>query len=170
MLAKGSDGAPPPDELEYMTAWVAFLEAHARVVPRVSRDLESSNGISLAWWDMIFQLSLVRDRRLRMHELAEALLLTRGGLTKLTDRLERAGLVAREAIPGDRRSFYVKLTPKGADLVRKGRRFVARSVKEHFAKHLSAHELTTLRATLERLAAAQRKMTRHGATGAKRSG
>src|SRR5262249_57520857 len=94
-----------------MQAWVALLTAHTRVVSAVSRDLEAACGISLAWFDVLFQLSVAPDCRRRMHELARALLLSKSGLTRLVDRIEEAGLVARASVHGDRRSLYVELTP-----------------------------------------------------------
>ena len=79
----------PPNPPLTMEAWVAFLGAHARVVPQVDKDLKSAFGISLTWFDVLYQLSLIPERRLRMQELADALLLSKSGLTRLVDRIER---------------------------------------------------------------------------------
>jgi DNA-binding MarR family transcriptional regulator len=136
----------------FMQAWVAFLTAHTRMVSAVSRDLEAACGISLVWFDVLFQLSVAPDCRRRMHELARALLLSKSGLTRLVDRLEEAGLVARAAVPGDRRSLYVELTPAGCRLQDKARPLVQRSVGEHFGKQLGEAELATLRDALNRVA------------------
>src|SRR5262252_10113988 len=95
------------------TAWRTFLHSHSLVVSRVERRLEASLGLPFTWYDVLFQLSEAPDGRLRMHELAEAVLLSRSGLTRSVDRIESAGLVTRQAIPGDRRSTHVVITDAG---------------------------------------------------------
>ncbi len=135
----------------FLEAWVAFLGAYSRVVPWVSHELEAACGISLAWFDVLFQLSLAPEGRLRMYELANAVLISKSGLTRLVDRMEQAGLVARAAIPGDRRSLHVHLTPAGHRLVGKARRVVRQSVADHFGRHLSETEQATLRDSLTRV-------------------
>ena len=89
-----------------------------------------------------------------MHDLADAVLLSRSGLTRLVDRIEEAGLIARAAVPGDRRSLHVHLTPQGSRLVRKARPIVRRIVSEHFARHLKDAEILSLRDALTRVARA----------------
>lgn len=132
--------------------WVAFLRAHARIVPQVDHNLKSSCRISLTWFDVLQQLSLAPDQRLRMQELADALLLSKSGLTRLVDRIEKEGLVAREAVPGDRRSLYVTLTQAGHDLVEKARPVVRKSVESHFGSKLSDNELSVLKDAMIRIA------------------
>lgn len=131
-----------------LQAWVAFLTAHARVVPLVSDELEAACGISLARFDVLHQLALAPEGRLRMHELAAAVLLSKSGLTRLADQLEEAGMVARAPVPGDRRSLHVQLTPAGRQMVEDARRVVRRSVDAHFGRHLSDADLATLRDAL----------------------
>lgn len=138
----------------FMEAWVTFLGAHSRAVGRVSEDLEAACGISLSWFDVLFQLSVAPQRRLRMQELARAVLLSKSGLTRLVDRMEEAGLLARMAIPGNRRSVRVQLAPAGRRLQRKARLVVRRSVEQHFAAQLRHDELATLRSALARVAPA----------------
>lgn len=135
----------------FIQTWVAFLAAHARVVPLVDKDLKSACGISLTWFDVLQQLSIVPGQRLRMQELADALLLSKSGLTRLIDRIENEGLVARQSVPGDRRSLYVVLTPSGQSLVRKARVAVRESVASHFGSKLSDEELEMLRDALTRV-------------------
>jgi DNA-binding MarR family transcriptional regulator len=152
-LAAMHDSADPP---LVMQAWLVFLTAHTRAVADVSRDLEAVCGISLAWFDVLFQLSVAPESRRRMHELARALLLSKSGLTHLVDRIEEAGFVARAVIPGDRRSLHVQLTPAGRRLHDKARPVVQRSVAEHFGRHLGDKELVSLRDALARVAGAGR--------------
>ena len=142
----------PADPPPFMEAWVAFLTAHARTIPLVSDALEAACGISLGWFDVLHQLVIAPGERRRMHDLADAVLLSRSGLTRLVDRIEAAGLVARATVPGDRRSLYVHLTPAGSRLARKARPIVRRLVAEHFARHLRDSEIATLRDALFRVA------------------
>lgn len=144
----------PADPPLFMEAWVAFLTAHARVVAEVSKELEDACGISLVWFDVLFQLSVAPEGRRRMHELARALLLSKSGLTRLVDRIESAGLVARAAVPGDRRSLHVELTPAGRRLQDKARPIVQGSVADRFGRYLGDGELATLRDALDRVARA----------------
>ena len=80
-----------------MLAWRRFLRAHALVTRRLENDLMAEHQLPLACYDVLVQLVEAPDRRLRMTELAERVLLSRSGLTRLVDRLEREGLVRREA-------------------------------------------------------------------------
>lgn len=150
MTSPSHSADPPP----FMEAWVALLTVHARTIPLVSDALEAACGISLGWFDVLHQLSVAPGERRRMHDLADAVLLSRSGLTRLVDRIEAAGLVERAAVPGDRRSFHVHLTPAGSRLVRKARPIIRRLVAEHFARHLQDSEITTLRDALSRVAGA----------------
>src|SRR5215510_322852 len=141
----------------FLEAWLAFLGAHSRVVRRVSAELEVACGIPLTWFDVLFQINLAPERRLRMHELADVLLLSKSGLTRLIDRVEEAGLVERVAVPGDRRSLHVQLTHSGRRVLRKATIVTGRSIEEHFGRHLRDSELKVLRNSLARVAPAARR-------------
>jgi DNA-binding MarR family transcriptional regulator len=148
---------PEPEQAPlYIQAWLAFLRAHARLIPRVSQELERACGISLAWYDVLFQLSCAPQGQLRMRELADAVLLSRSGLTRLVDPIEAAKLVARASVPGDRRGQHVVLLPAGQELVARARVVVSRSVWDHFGSHLSDSELEALRDALDRVSRAAR--------------
>jgi hypothetical protein len=75
----------PPAQLG---AWVAFLEAHARVFELLERELRDEEELHLTWYDVMVHLSAAPDRRLRMQELADAILLSKSGLTRLVDRMD----------------------------------------------------------------------------------
>jgi DNA-binding MarR family transcriptional regulator len=141
-----------PEPPVFMKAWVAFLRAHSRVVAAVSRELEAACGIPLTWFDVLFQLSVAPGGQRRMLDLADAVLLSKSGLTRLLDRMEEAGLIARTAVPGNRRSLHAQLTPSGQQLQRRARQVVRRAVERQFAAHLTEAELETLRDALVRLA------------------
>src|SRR5262245_10852730 len=126
------------------TAWRTFLHSHSLVVSRVERRLEASLGLPFTWYDVLFQLSEAPDRRIRMHELAEAVLLSRSGLTRTVDGIEAARLVARQAIPGDRRSTHIVLTDAGRERLAAAFPIVRRAVLELFADHLSEEDAGSL--------------------------
>jgi DNA-binding MarR family transcriptional regulator len=145
----------------FLEAWLAFLGAHSRAVSLVSAELEKACGISLAWFDVLFQVNIAPERRLRMHELADVLLLSKSGLTRLIDRIEEAGLVERVAVPGDRRSLHVQLTRDGRQVLRKATVVTRRSIEEHFGSRLRDSELRLLRDSLPRVAPISRKTGKH---------
>lgn len=97
--------------------WRSFLRAHSQVVRRLERDLTAEAGLPLAWYDVLLQLAEAPDRRLRMAELADSVLLSRSGLTRLVDRLQAAGLVQRGADERNRSIVTVEATEAGRDLV-----------------------------------------------------
>ncbi len=83
-------------------AWRAFLTAHTMLVEAIERDLARAELPPLGWYDVLFALEEVPRRRLRMAVLSRAVVLSRSNLTRLVDRLEAAGLLRREAVPGAR--------------------------------------------------------------------
>ena len=101
-----------PDE-SWWDSWRGVVFANSRVLRAVEPQLEKGTGISLTFLDVLSRLYDEPDRRLRMQELSERALFTRSGMTRLIDRVEKAGYVRREAVPGDRRGVFVILTPDG---------------------------------------------------------
>ena len=143
----------PPDELppERLAAWRAFIRAHAAVVSRIERDLHERRLTPLTWYDVLIELVYAPDHRLRLSELAEAVSLSRSGLTRLVDRLEQAGLLRREPHPTDRRGAYAVLTPAGREAVARTRPRYLRDIATFFAAHLSEEESAVLGNALERI-------------------
>ncbi len=94
-------------------AWRGVLFAGAKVLRIAERDLVEREGFPMTWLDVLAQLYDAPGNGLRMQELEERSLFTRSGLTRLVDRIEAAGLVLREPVPGDRRGVRVVLTPEG---------------------------------------------------------
>ena len=91
------------------------------MVRRLERDLLAEAELPLGWYDVLLQLAEAPERRLRMAELADRVLLSRSGLTRLVDRLAAEGLVTREPFPDDARGPYTVLTDAGLDRLRRGR-------------------------------------------------
>lgn len=103
---------------ERLGAWRAFLEAHARVSRRLDDELRASHGLSLAEYDALLQLATAPGRRLRMNQLADRVVLSRSGVTRLIDRLVADGLVERSACSTDARGAEAVLTRDGLDRLR----------------------------------------------------
>ncbi len=134
-----------------LTAWRMFLRAHATVTRRLESELVAEHDLPLASYDVRVQLSESAGRRLRMTELAERVLLSRSGLTRLVDRLERDGLVRREACPQDARGTLAVLTALGLERLRDAWPTHLRGVAEHVTGRLSDDELESLTALLGKL-------------------
>ena len=139
-----------PDQTQ-ITAWRRFLTAHATLIGRIENDLAGQGLPPLSWYDALFALHEARGNRLRMHELADAVLLTRSNLTRLVDRLESAGLLSRAPCLTDRRGSFAVLTGKGLEMLRRMWPVYARGIHEHFARRLSEEETRHLSATFDRL-------------------
>src|SRR5262245_46434716 len=100
---------PMPVPEQHLAAWRALLNTHASVVGRVEAALTEEGLPPLSWYDVLWAVRRAPDRRVRMAELADGLTLSRGGLTKLVDRLEGAGHLRREAAESDGRGLYAVL-------------------------------------------------------------
>jgi DNA-binding MarR family transcriptional regulator len=98
----------------WFDSWRGVLFASHRVLRIADRDMLEHEGFPLTWFDVLSRLADAGPAGLRMQELEEVALFTRGGLTRLIDRIEAAGLVRREPVPGDRRGVRVVLTSDGA--------------------------------------------------------
>lgn len=134
-----------------LQAWRRFLEAHAYVLAILERELEDEEDLPLAWYDVLVQLSEVEGSRLRMQELAEAVLLSKSGLSRLVDRMVDAGLVRREACESDRRGTYAVMTEAGWDRLRATAPTHVRGVDEHFASLLTDEEAQVVARALQRV-------------------
>jgi DNA-binding MarR family transcriptional regulator len=134
-----------------LAAWRTFLRAHATVVRRLEAELVAEHDLPLASYDVLVQLSEAPGRALRMTELAERVLLSRSGLTRLVDRLERDGLVSRRACPDDARGTLAVLTDGGLERLRAAWPTHLRGVCEHVTGRLSEDELAVLQRLLGRL-------------------
>ncbi len=129
---------------EQLAAWRAFLRAHATIIRELESELVAEQRLSLAAYDVLVQLAEAPERRLRMTELADAVLLSRSGVTRLVDRLERAGLVTRARVADDGRGVAAQLTDAGFHRLRTASRTHLAGVHEHFAARLDADDLAAL--------------------------
>lgn len=134
-----------------VAVWRSFLRAHAGVLRELERELAEDADLPLSWYDVLLQLAEAPDRRLRMSDLAERVLLSRSGLTRLVDRLQRAGLVSREPSREDLRGTFTVLTDAGFERLRCASPVHLRGIDGHWVSKFSDDELTQLGELLGRL-------------------
>ena len=143
-----------------MRAWRAFLEAHARVTELLESELQREKNLSLAWYDVLVQLQEADGHRLRMTELAQRVLLSKSGLTRLVDRMCAVGFVRRTPDKEDRRGRWVCLTQAGDARLSDAAETHIRGVHAHFADRLTDAEALAVEAVLSAIAeAAERERT-----------
>jgi DNA-binding MarR family transcriptional regulator len=135
----------------HLDAWRAVLNAHASVVAHVEAALASADLPPLAWYDVLWAIRRTPKRRIRMAELASSLTISRGGLTKLADRLENAGLIRREPADTDGRGLYAVLTREGNTLLRRMWPVYSRALRETFVSAISNEEAALIAASLSRI-------------------
>src|SRR6478672_13316551 len=135
-------------------AWISLTQTHAAVTGRLQESLTSAELPPLPWFEVLATLQRAPEQRLKMGELAEALVITRGGLTKLVDRLIKAGLLERTFCETDRRVSYATLMPAGHDLLEEMRPVVRGELAVAFSANLSVDQAEELRGTLEKIRSA----------------
>lgn len=135
----------------HLEAWRNFITAHARLIDQIDRELIEEGKLPLHWYDVLIELVEAPEHRLRMTELARKVVLSKSGLTRLVDRLEKAELLIREADPKDGRGAFAVLTDKGIEAVHQSWPVYARSIKRYFADYLSDEEAAHLSAMMSRI-------------------
>jgi DNA-binding MarR family transcriptional regulator len=133
---------------EQLATWRAFLQAHSSMLRRISADLNEAELPPLPWYDVLAALKDAPENRLRQVELAERVLLSNSGMSRLLDRIEKAGLVERVICPGDRRSFHIQLSDEGVEMLDRMWPVYARGIAEDFLPALGSNPCE-VRATLE---------------------
>ena len=133
-------------------AWYGMLQAGLRSLDKVERDLVEATGLPLAWFEVLsFLAKADGDGRRRMGELAEDLLLSRGGATRLVARMEEAGLVTREVPPEDRRATYAVITPAGRQAFARAAPVQIGAVERHFGAAIADEEAEAVRLVCTRV-------------------
>ena len=130
-------------------AWGALSRTHAAISQRLQDALAQADMPPLPWYEVLATVAEAPEQRMRMGDLAEALVITRGGLTKLVDRLVKAGLLERTFCETDRRVSYATLTPAGRDLLAEMRPAVIAELEVAFSANLSVAQAKQLRQTLD---------------------
>jgi DNA-binding MarR family transcriptional regulator len=139
-----------------IAAWRAFLEAHAAVIRVLEREMAEEEGLPLTWYDILAHLDSAPQGRLRMQALAECLLLSRSGVTRLVDRMEQARLVRRESCPDDRRGCYAIITQDGRLALRRAMPGHFRGIQRHFLHHLNDQDIRALHSALSKVLRGER--------------
>ena len=146
----------PPSELTdaELAAWKGFVRVHTALARRLDGELEAAHGLSLSSFEVLKALRCSPEGKLRMADLAEHALLSRSGMTRLVDRLERQGLLTRCQCSDDARGCFAVLSPAGEALLDRARPTHLESVRAGFLSHLEPDELERLAAIFERMLAA----------------
>ncbi|GAA3442128.1 MarR family winged helix-turn-helix transcriptional regulator [Planomonospora venezuelensis] len=136
---------------EELVVWRMLQRAQVRITRLLEADLLVEHDLALASYDVLTQLSESPDRRLRMNDLAERVLLSRSGLTRLIDRLQRDGLVEREACTSDARGLFAVLTDAGALRLAEATPTYLRGIRDRFLDVLDGDELRQCASMLTKL-------------------
>lgn len=135
--------------------WRAMLQAQAAVVDKLEAEMNEEVGLPLAWYEVLLMLEESPTGRLRMHQLAELLVLSRSAITRFVDRMVKADLVERLACDSDGRGFELAMTDGGRRLFRRAGRVHLRGIREHFGAHVEPDEAAVIEAAMLRVRAAQ---------------
>jgi DNA-binding MarR family transcriptional regulator len=137
-----------PPRLE---SWVSFLRTHAAITRQLNADLLNAHGLTLSDYEVLLRLSSAENKMTRRVDLAQSVLLTASGITRLLDGLEQAGYVEKAACQSDARVSYAKLTPAGSRKLREAGETHLAGIEELFTGRFSDDELDRLAELLSRL-------------------
>ena len=132
--------------------WRAFLTAHARITRRLDEELRLEHDLSLAEYDALLTIADAPGRRIRMRQLADRVILSKSGVTRLIDRLVLDGLVERDACRTDARGAEAVLTPAGLERLRRASRTHLRGVAQHFLGAVDDVDLDTIERSMQAVA------------------
>lgn len=142
---------------EKMLSWRALMELHASVVEALERHLQEGGvGVPLAWYEVLLRLWHAPGSSMRMQDLADVLLLSRSGVTRLADRLESAGFIERRVCETDRRGTLAVITDAGREALDRCNPLVVEALDEHFSRYLTKADAHALMSILQRVLAAER--------------
>ena len=136
---------------EELGAWRGLLRAHAGLTRELDAELAREHDLPLSSYEVLLFLNDSEEGRMRMSELADSVLLSRSGLTRLVDRLERQGLLRRERCDSDARGLFAEITPEGRRLFDAARQTHLDGVRRLFLSHFSRAELRTLGSLWQKL-------------------
>jgi DNA-binding MarR family transcriptional regulator len=151
MIAQTTEPAARRLTTEQEDAWRGFLRVHAAIIRRLDSELQGAHDLPLSSYDVLLQLAEAPERRLRMADLAQSVLISPSGLTRMVDRLVREGLVERQRCPSDARGTFAVLTAAGLDRLRESADTHLDGVRRLFLDHLSEADLRHLAGYWERL-------------------
>lgn len=138
-------------DVERVNAWLNLIQAGSVVSEAVEQALQENVRLSLPEHEVLVRLSGTAEGRLPMHDLADLLLVSKSGVTRLVDRMVRDGLVERASCATDRRIVYASLTPEGRRRVREAEPVFERALDERFSAHLGDMDVRRLRSALRKV-------------------
>ena len=130
-------------------AWRAFLRTHAGVIRRLDAELQAERGLTLSAYEVLLRLRTGPEGGIRMSELAEEVLLSPSGCTRVVDQLAARGFVRRARDPSDARSQLAVLTPRGLEELRAAAPVHVRGIREHFTGLLTREQLRAIAGALD---------------------
>jgi DNA-binding MarR family transcriptional regulator len=139
--------SPSPERLR---AWRLFFESALALLDLLDAELEQAVGIPQRWYDVLVHLE-ESPQGLPMNELAERILYSKSGFTRVVDRMEEAGLVRRARPENDRRTILVVLTDNGTEMLQRARRHHRDGIRRHFSEHLTNADVKALTRALEKI-------------------
>ena len=146
--------SPTPERLG---AWRLFFESALALIDVLDAELERDAGISIRWYDVLVHLEESPDG-VRMNQLAERILTSKSGFTRVVDRMEEAGLVRRVRPEHDRRAILVVITDKGIEMMERARRHHRDGIERHFSASLADNDIEALTRALEKVSAHARPL------------
>jgi DNA-binding MarR family transcriptional regulator len=155
-LSHGAQSLSSPSP-ERLRAWRLYFESALALVDVLDTELERDAGLPMRFYDVLVHLEETPDG-LRMNELAERILYSKSGFTRVVDRLEQADLVRRVVPENDRRSILVVLTDQGRTTMEQARRHHRHAIEQHFSRHLTDTDIKALTRALEKLSAHARPL------------
>ena len=151
MAARTRTAAPPRLPRGVPSAWPRLLRAHATLTRKMDANLQAEHDLTINDYEVLLALVRAPDRRMRRVDLAEHVLLTQSGITRLLQGLERGGLVERADCPSDGRVVYALLTDTGYERLREASRTHLDDIRSLFAARFSSDELDELDELLVRV-------------------
>ena len=139
--------SPSPERLR---CWRLYIESALALVDVLDTELQATAGIPQRWYDVLIHLEESPDG-IAMTELADQILYSKSGFTRVVDRMEEAGLVSRVRPPNDRRSILVTLTATGTKTMEQARGHHRDGIDRHFSQHLTDTDITALTRALEKI-------------------
>jgi DNA-binding MarR family transcriptional regulator len=134
-----------------LQTWITFLRSHAALTAKLAHVMHQEHGMPISWYDVLVHLYHAPEQRLRMQDLADAVILSSSGLTRLLDRMVETGLIDRIACAEDRRVIFAALTEEGVARLEDILPYHQARIKEYFAAHLTKSELDTIQEALQRV-------------------
>ena len=151
MTAATTSGRPVLLDAEELAAWRGMLRTHSALTKALDAELVREHGLPLSSYEVLLFLADSSEGQMRMSDLADGVLLSRSGLTRLVDRMERDGLLRRARCEDDARGWFAAITPKGREVFTRARQTHLDGVRKRFLSRFTREELRTLGALWHKL-------------------